>query len=104
MSGDVGFPQKLLVAIASYGTNNDSYLARLIEENQAMPLSVRIVVLSNLQKPVPAGVELIVGMPTKDPWSLPFAHKNVLTEGINNHDLFIDSEYDTLMTYRHIQP
>ncbi len=103
MSGDVGFPQKLLVAIASYGTNNDSYLARLIEEYQAMPLSVRIVVLSNLQKPVPAGVELIVGMPTEDPWSLPFAHKKVLAEGINNHDLFIYSEDDTLIKYRHIE-
>jgi hypothetical protein len=68
---------KLLVAIASYGTSNDRYLKRLVEEYRSMSYGVDIVVLSNVAKPV-EGAEVRVGMPTKDPWSLPFAHKQVL--------------------------
>jgi 2-polyprenyl-3-methyl-5-hydroxy-6-metoxy-1,4-benzoquinol methylase len=94
---------RLLVAIASYGTGNDRFLARLIEEYQSMSLKVRIVVLSNIDKPLPPGVDLIVGLPTKDPWSLPFAHKKVLSDGLEEHDLFIYTEDDTLITERHIE-
>lgn len=94
---------RLLVTIASFGTSGDKYLHRLIEGYQSMPFEVRIVVLSNIEKTLPPGVELRVGLPTKDPWSLPFAHKQVLADGVNEYDLFIYSEDDTPITERNIQ-
>jgi 2-polyprenyl-3-methyl-5-hydroxy-6-metoxy-1,4-benzoquinol methylase len=94
---------KLLVAIASYGTGGDKYLARLIEEYQGMSFDVRIVVVSNIEKRLPKGVELKVGLPARNPWSLPFAHKKVLAEQVNDHDLFIYSEDDTLVTQKNIE-
>ena len=41
---------RVLVALASYGTSNDEYLARLIEEYRSMSFQVDIVVLSNIPK------------------------------------------------------
>lgn len=93
---------KILVAIASYGTGNDKFLARVIEEYQSMPYSTHIVVLSNVRKDLPAGVELIVGLPTKNPRSLPFAHKRVFAERAEQYDLFIYTEDDILTTKRNI--
>ncbi len=61
---------RALVAIASFGTANDRYLQRLIHEYRAMPFDIDFVVLSNLDKSVGAGVEVIVGLPTRNPWSL----------------------------------
>jgi SAM-dependent methyltransferase len=95
--------RRLLVAIASYGTGGNQYLTRLIDEYQRMSFDVHIVVLSNVAKTLPRGVELRVGMPTSDPWSLPFAHKKVLADGLNDYDLFIYSEDDTLLTERNIE-
>src|ERR1700677_2559706 len=94
---------KILVAIASHGTRNDQYLSRLIEEYQSMSFSVDIVVLSNIRKPVPAGVELLVGLPTKDPWSLPFGHKKLFADRAEEYDLFIYSEDDMLVTQTNLE-
>lgn len=94
---------KILVAIASYGTNNDCYLERLISEYQSMPFQVDIVVVSNIPKSLPPNVEVIVGLPSKNPWSLPFAHKRVFVERRDSYDLFIYSEDDTLITQNHIR-
>jgi 2-polyprenyl-3-methyl-5-hydroxy-6-metoxy-1,4-benzoquinol methylase len=66
-----------------------------------MPHTVDVVVLSNLRKEVP-GVELLVGVPNDDPWSLPFAHKRVLADRLDDYDLFIYSEDDTLITEKNI--
>ena len=44
---------RLLVAIASYGTSNDKYLLRLLDEYRAMPYSTHIVVLSNISCQAP---------------------------------------------------
>jgi 2-polyprenyl-3-methyl-5-hydroxy-6-metoxy-1,4-benzoquinol methylase len=93
---------RILVAIASHGRNNDPYLEQLIAEYQSMPHDVHIVVLSNLSKPVPEGVELIVGVPTANPWSLPFAHRPVFARRAQDFDLFIYSEDDTLITQAHV--
>lgn len=68
-----------------------------------MSFPVDIVVTSNVQKDVPPGVELVVGMPSSDPWSLPFAHKKVLAERVDKYDLFIYCEDDTLATERNIE-
>jgi 2-polyprenyl-3-methyl-5-hydroxy-6-metoxy-1,4-benzoquinol methylase len=95
--------RKVLVAIASYGIKNDQYLARLIEEYRSMSFAVDIVVLSNVEKQLGPGVEVVVGLPSKDPWSLPFGHKRIFAERIDQYDLFIYSEDDTLLTQRNLE-
>ena len=93
---------RVLVAIASYGTRNDSYLRQLIAEYTCMPFQIDIVVVSNIQKDVPANVRLVVGLPRRNPWSLPFAHKQIFVESAERYDLFIYSEDDTLITKQHV--
>ena len=103
MTAQFGPGIRLLVAIASYGTAGDEYLARSIDLYQKLPFDVHITVVSNIEKRLPAGVELKVGLPTPDPWSLPFAHKRVLAEKVNEYDLFIYCEDDTPITRRNIE-
>jgi 2-polyprenyl-3-methyl-5-hydroxy-6-metoxy-1,4-benzoquinol methylase len=95
---------RVLVAIASYGTGNDKYLAQLIDEYRAMPFEVDIVVLSNLPKALPPHVEVVtVDLRGKNPWSLPFSHKQIFAERLNDYDVFIYSEDDTLITEKNIR-
>src|SRR5579864_7031120 len=94
---------KILVAIASWNTKNDQYLAQLVREYRSMSYDVDIVVLSNLRKEVGPGVELVVvDLRGRDPWSLPFAHKEILARRQNDYDLFIYSEDDILITERNL--
>jgi SAM-dependent methyltransferase len=92
----------VLVALASYGSANDHYLERLIREYRSMAFDVDIVVLSNMDKKPAPGVECRVGLPNKDPWSLPFAHKSLFAERADRYDLFIYSEDDILLTERQL--
>jgi SAM-dependent methyltransferase len=94
---------KILVAIASYGMANDQYLLRLIQEYRSMDHDVDIVVLSNLHKTLDPDIEVMVGLPTKNPRSLPFAHKKLFVERMDHYDLFIYSEDDTLITEQNIE-
>jgi len=95
---------KILAAIASWGTKNDAYLARLLEEYRSMSFDVDVVVLSNVAKPVGPGAGLsVVDLKGKDPYSLPFAHKKIFAERLKDYDLFIYSEDDTLITEANIQ-
>lgn len=94
---------KILVAIACYGHNNDAYLQRLIDEYRTMPYQVDIAVVSNIRRELAPGVEVFVGLPAKNPWTLPFAHKKVFAERLERYDLFIYSEDDTLITQRNIE-
>lgn len=94
---------KVLVAIASYGTSNDRYLNRILQEYRGMPYLVDIIVLSNVHKQLPDGVELRVGLPAKDPWSLPFAHKKIFADQLDRYDLFVYSEDDVLITESNLQ-
>jgi 2-polyprenyl-3-methyl-5-hydroxy-6-metoxy-1,4-benzoquinol methylase len=94
---------RILVVIASYGTGNDQYLQRLLSEYRSMPFRVDVVVLSNIRKRVDPDVELVVGLPTKDPNSLPFMHKEIFAERLSDYDVFIYSEDDTLITSRNIE-
>jgi 2-polyprenyl-3-methyl-5-hydroxy-6-metoxy-1,4-benzoquinol methylase len=98
-------PDKLrvLVAIASYGAKNDAYLARILDEYRSMHYDLDIVVLSNAPKELGADVELVVGLPTPDPWSLPFAHQRIFADRLNEYDLFIYSEDDILITRRNVE-
>jgi 2-polyprenyl-3-methyl-5-hydroxy-6-metoxy-1,4-benzoquinol methylase len=95
---------KILVAIASYGTNNDRYLNQLVSEYRSMPFEVDIVVLSNIAKPAGPSVEVVVvDLEGKNPWSLPFPHKQIFADRKNDYDLFLYSEDDTLVTEKNIR-
>jgi len=93
---------RIIVAIANHGTKNDQYASRLIDEYRAMSHDVQIVVLSNIQKNWGDDVEVRVPLPSKNPWSLPFAHKELFASRLEEYDLFIYSEDDTLVTEQHI--
>jgi 2-polyprenyl-3-methyl-5-hydroxy-6-metoxy-1,4-benzoquinol methylase len=94
---------KVLVAIANYGTKNQKFLDRLLREYRSMTrYDVDVVVLSNIPKELGPDVEVRVGLPIKDPWSLPFGHKALFAERADQYDLFIYSEDDTLISERHI--
>ena len=94
---------RILVAVASYGTSNDRYLERIIQEYRSMPFAIDIVVVSNIDKKLVPGVECLVGIPTKNPWSLPFAHRKLFTDRCDHYDLFIYSEDDILITERNLR-
>lgn len=96
-SSNEGSKLRVLVAIASYGTSNDRYLDRIIQEYRSMAFAADIVLLSNIGKSVP-GTECLVGLPSKNPWSLPFAHKKLFADRRDRYDLFIYSEDDILIT------
>ena len=94
---------KILVAIANYGTKNAKYLGKLLKEYRSMTkYKADIIVLSNSVKDFGADVEVIVGLPTQDPYSLPFGYKKILAERKDKYDIFIYSEDDTLLTEHHI--
>jgi 2-polyprenyl-3-methyl-5-hydroxy-6-metoxy-1,4-benzoquinol methylase len=44
----------------------------------------------------------LVGLPSKDPYSLPFAHRQLFADNKDNYDLFIYTEDDTLITENNI--
>jgi SAM-dependent methyltransferase len=94
---------KILVAIASYGTKNDEYLSRILDDYRRMPHEVHVVVTSNIAKNLGPGVEVVVGLPTKNPWSLGFAHKRIFAERLLDYDLFIYSEDDVLLRLGNIE-
>lgn len=94
---------RILVAIASYGIQNVRFLHRLLTEYRSMPYEVDIVVLSDAPKDLGPNVEVKVGLPTSDPWSLPFGHKRIFADRLNDYDLFIYSEDDTLITEKNIR-
>jgi 2-polyprenyl-3-methyl-5-hydroxy-6-metoxy-1,4-benzoquinol methylase len=94
---------RILVAIANYGFKHAEYLQMLIQEYKSMPCDTDIVVLSNVPKELESNIEVVVGLPTRDPWSLPFGHRKIFAERINNYDLFIYSEDDILLTWKNIE-
>jgi 2-polyprenyl-3-methyl-5-hydroxy-6-metoxy-1,4-benzoquinol methylase len=94
--------RRLLVVIASFGEKNLPYLRKIIAKYRAMPMEVDIVIVSEAPKQLGNEVEVIVGLPTKNPWSLPFAHKRILAERVDRYDLFIYSEDDTDINEKHI--
>lgn len=96
-------PLRILVAIANHGHGNRQYLDRLIGEYASMPWHVDIVVLSNIPKDLGPDIEVRVDLPSKNPWSLPFAHRPLFAARAGAYDLFIYSEDDTLVTARNIE-
>lgn len=92
----------MLVAIANYGTKNDGHLFRVLDEFRRMPHQVDLVVTSNIAKNLGADVEVVPGLPTEDPWSLPFAHKRIFADRLEAYDLFVYTEDDVLITQRNV--
>ncbi len=94
---------RILVAIANHGTKNRVFLDRLLAEYRRMPHEVHVVVLSDAPKDdLGDDVEVAVGAPTGNPWSLPFAHRPIFAERVDDYDLFLYSEDDTLFTPRNL--
>lgn len=104
MSALDGTDQKLrlLVVIASYGTRNLDLLKRVIARYQAMRYDVDVVVVSNEPKDLGPDVRVAVGLPSSNPWSLPFAHKPIFAENADRYDLFIYSEDDMEVKEEHV--
>ena len=94
---------RILVVIANYGSRNDQYLERVLAEYRSMPYQIKIVILSNIQKDFGPDIEVKVGLPTANPYSLPFGHRQVFSGRINEYDIFIYSEDDMLITAGNIE-
>ena len=92
----------ILIAIASYGTAQDHYLEKLLSEFRKMRAEKRIVVLSDRDKQV-IGAEVLAGLPSNNPYSLPFAHRKLFADNANKFDLFMYTEDDTFLTEKHIK-
>jgi hypothetical protein len=88
---------KMLAAIANYGPFRVGCLDRMIESLRKMSCQVDIVIHSDRPKEAPEGVNVVVGVPTADPCSLPFAHKKLFAERQGQYDLFLYSEDDILI-------
>ena len=85
---------RLLVAIASYGEKNIHFLKQIIRNYQNLAMDVDVVVVSEAPKDVGPTVRVVVGLPSSNPWSLPFAHKAIFAENVDRYDLFVYSEDD----------
>jgi SAM-dependent methyltransferase len=94
---------KILVAIASYGNRQIEFLKKIIRNYQDMPMEVDVVVVSDAPKDLGSAVTVKVGLPSKNPWSLPFAHKAVFAERVDHYDLFVYSEDDIGVNAGHIR-
>jgi 2-polyprenyl-3-methyl-5-hydroxy-6-metoxy-1,4-benzoquinol methylase len=94
---------KIMVAIINYGMKNVEYAKQLIQEYRSMPFEVDIFVLSEAPKDYGKEVTVLVGLPSNDPWSLPFAHKRLFSENVDKYDVFIYTEDDTLVRKENIQ-
>lgn len=87
----------ILVAIAYHGTKNEKHLHKLLKTYREMPYNVSIVILSNIDHDLGSDVEVIVGYPSSNPRSLPFAHRTLFRDRMDKFDYFIYSEDDTLV-------
>lgn len=94
---------RVLVAIANHGTSKQRELQRLLATYRSMTYPCDLVVLSDAPKDLGADVEVLVGAPTRDPWSLPFGHRRLFAERRDDYDLFVYSEDDHLVTEAHLR-
>jgi hypothetical protein len=94
---------RVLIAIACYGVKNLKFLQEIMRNYRSMSFDVEIVVVSEAPKDLGKDTKVIVGLPSKNPWSLPFAHKAIFAENADRFDLFIYSEDDMDVTEENIQ-
>ncbi len=96
-------PVRVLVAIAHHGQKNRAFLDQMLREFSGMHDTVDVVILAEAPKTdLPDDVEVRIGLPTSDPWSLPFGHRQLFAERVDDYDVFIYSEDDTLIEQRHL--
>jgi 2-polyprenyl-3-methyl-5-hydroxy-6-metoxy-1,4-benzoquinol methylase len=103
LSGTGKTKLRFLVVIASFGEKNLPFLRKIIHQYQSMTMEVDVVVVSDAPKELDPSVKVVVGLPSKNPWSLPFAHKSVLAENLDRYDLFAYSEDDMDVSEENIQ-
>ena len=94
---------KMLVVIASYGDKNITLLREVIRRYRKMDLFVDIVVISNAPKDLGSDIQVVVGLPSENPWSLPFAHKPIFAQKVEAYDLFLYTEDDMGMTETNVR-
>lgn len=68
-----------------------------------MPFDVDIFILSESSKDYGNDVTVLLGLPSKDPWTLPFGHKKLFAENVDKYDVFIYSEDDVLIREKNIR-
>jgi SAM-dependent methyltransferase len=94
---------RVLLAIAHHGTKNRSHLLQVLDVYRNMrSFHVDIVLIVDRPRDLGDDLHYLVGAPTADPWSLPFRHRQLFAERIDDYDLFIYSEDDTLVEERHL--
>ena len=96
-------PIRVLVAIASFGTKNLPYLKQVIRQYQGMALDIDIVLNTEAYKAVDPAVEVIVGLPDKNPRSLVFAHREIFASRVDEYDAFIYTEDDIGVQEQHLR-
>jgi SAM-dependent methyltransferase len=96
---------RLLVVIPSYGEKNLPFLKQTIHNYQQLDIAetVDLIVLSEAPKNLGPDVKVVVGLPTKNPWTLPFAHKQIFADAVDDYDLFIYTEDDIEILDEHIR-
>lgn len=92
----------ILAVIAHHGSKNRHHLDTMLASFREMDHDVTPIVVAEAPKDLPDDVEVRVGLPTEDPWSLPFAHRTVMAEHRHDFDVFIYAEDDTLVEQRHV--
>ncbi|MGN6644266.1 MAG: class I SAM-dependent methyltransferase [Verrucomicrobiota bacterium] len=94
---------RMLVVIASYGDKNLPYLKNILQTYRRMSAETNLIVVSNAPKKLDPDVKVVVGLPSSNPWSLPFAHKQIFADNADAYDLFVYSEDDMAVTENHIE-
>ncbi len=94
---------RVLVAIASFGGKNLRFLEKIIAGYRNMAMDVDLVVQSDGPKNLHDSVKVGVGLPSRNPHSLPFAHKRVFADNVDRYDLFIYTEDDIEITEQNIR-
>jgi len=89
---------KLLVTICSYGETNLRLLQQIIQTYRSMTMEVDVIVLSEAPKNLGPEIRVVVGLPSRNPFSLPFAHKPIFAGNVDQYDLFAYSEDDIGVT------
>jgi hypothetical protein len=94
--------RRVLLAIASFGDKNIGFLRGIIQTYKGMAFDLEVVVHSNAPKDLGPGIKVVVGLPSRNPWSLPFAHKSLFAKNVDRYDLFVYSEDDIGVSERNL--
>lgn len=94
---------RILVCIASYGVKNQHYLEYILENYRKISFDTELVVVSDHPRQLGKDVEVKVGLPNRNPHSLPFEHKRIFFNKADEFDLYIYSEDDILITENNIK-